>query len=56
MVVAANLQNKGWELHHGLFSIKGSLTQEKLDQLIDESGINKTKLMIDMGKMKLTIS
>ena len=26
MVVAANLQNKGWELHHGLFSIKGSLT------------------------------
>ena len=50
MVVAANLQNKGWELHHGLFSIKGSLTQKKLDQIIDESGINKTKLMIDIGK------
>ena len=50
MVVAANLQNKGWELHHGLFSIKGSLTQEKLDQIITQSGINKTKLMIDIGK------
>ena len=50
MVVAANLQNKGWELHHGLFSIQGSLTQKKLDQIIDESGINKTKLMIDIGK------
>jgi len=50
MVVAANLQNKGWEMHHGLFSIKGSLTQEKLDQIIIESEINKTKLMIDIGK------
>lgn len=50
MVVAANLQNKGWEMHHGLFTIKGSITQEKLDQVIIESGINKTKLMIDIGK------
>ena len=50
MVVAANLQKKGWEMHHGLFTVKGSLTQEKLDQIIVESEINKTKLMIDMGK------
>ena len=50
MVVAANIQNKGWEMHHGLFSVKGSLTQEKLDQIIIESEINKTKLMIDIGK------
>lgn len=50
MVVAANLQNKGWEMHHGLFTVKGSLTQEKLDQIIIDSEINKTKLMIDIGK------
>ena len=50
MVVAANLQGKGWDLHHGLFSVKGSLTQQKLDQIIIDSEINKTKLMIDMGK------
>ena len=50
MVVAANLQNKGWEMHHGLFTIKGSLTQEKLDQIIINSEINKTKLMIDIGR------
>ena len=50
MVVAANLQGKGWDLHHGLFTIKGSLTQQKLDQIIIDSEINKTKLMIDMGK------
>ena len=50
MVVSANLQGKGWDLHHGLFSVKGSLTQQKLDQIIIDSEINKTKLMIDMGK------
>ena len=50
MVVAANLQNKGWDLHNGLFSVKGSLTQEKLDKIIIESKINKTKLMIDIGR------
>ena len=50
MVVAANLQNKGWEMHHRLFTVKGSLTQEKLDQIIIDSEINKTKLMIDIGK------
>ena len=50
MVVAANLQNKGWEMHHRLFTIKGNLTQEKLDQIIIDSKINKTKLMIDIGK------
>ena len=50
MVVAANLQGKGWDLHHGLFTVKGSLTQQKLDQIIIDIQINKTKLMIDMGK------
>ena len=50
MVVAANLQGKGWDLHHGLFTVKGSLTQQKLDQIIIDSEINKTKLMIDIGK------
>ena len=50
MVVAANLQGKGWDLHHGLFNVQGSLTQQKLDQIIINLEINKTKLMIDMGK------
>ena len=50
MVVAANLQGKGWDLHHGLFTVKGSLTQQKLDEIINDTQINKTKLMIDMGK------
>jgi protein-disulfide isomerase len=50
MVVAANYQEKGTELHNALFSIQGSLTQEKLDQIIIDLDINKNKLRIDMGK------
>ena len=50
MVVAANYQDKGTELHNGLFSMSGSITQEKLDQLIKDLDINVTKLRIDMGK------
>ena len=50
MVVAANLQGKGWDLHHGLFTVQGSLTQQKLDKIIFDLEINKTKLMIDIGK------
>ena len=53
MVVAANLQGKGWDLHHGLFTVQGNLTQQKLDQIIIDSKINKTKLMIDMGKNEI---
>ena len=50
MVIAANYQNKGTELHNNLFSISGSLTQEKLDKLILNLDINITKLRIDMEK------
>ena len=50
MVIAANYQNKGTELHNDLFSISGSLTQEKLDKLISNLDINITKLRIDMEK------
>tara|TARA_Y100000590_G_C15414188_1_gene898776 strand:+ start:166 stop:792 length:627 start_codon:yes stop_codon:yes gene_type:complete len=50
MVVAANFQNKGIELHNEIFSIEGSLNQEKLMQAIKKVGINEPKLSIDMGK------
>ena len=50
MVIAANYQNKGTELHNDLFSISGSLTQEKLDKLISNLDINIKKLRIDMEK------
>ena len=43
-VVAASFQDKGFDLHHSIFSMPGSITQKKLDQAIEKSGINKTLL------------
>ena len=50
MVVAANIQGKGNDFHNALFEIPGSLTQEKLNQIISDLEINRNKLMIDIGK------
>ena len=58
MVIAANMQNKGFELHNELFSIEGSLNQKKLDEILDKLEINKLKLKIDISKeeIKNTVS
>ena len=53
MVIAANMQNKGFELHNELFSIEGSLNQKKLDEILDKLEINKVKLRIDIGKEEI---
>jgi protein-disulfide isomerase len=48
IVIAASIQDKGFELHHALFSIEGSITTDKLQESIKISGINEVKLKIDM--------
>ena len=48
--IAANMQGKGMEFHNQLFSMQGSITKKKLDDVIDKINLNKTKLMIDIGK------
>ena len=53
IAIAASMQNKGFELHHALFSIEGSITSEKLEASIKEAGINEIKLKIDMEKDKV---
>ena len=50
MVVAANMQNKGIELHNALFGVDGNLNNDKLKQIIEELEINNAKLNIDMSK------
>jgi len=50
IAIAASMQNKGFELHHALFSLEGSITSEKLQESIKEAGINEIKLKIDMEK------
>jgi len=48
VAIAANMQNKGFDLHNSLFSIQGSITAEKLQESILESGLDEIKLKIDM--------
>jgi protein-disulfide isomerase len=50
MAIAANYQQKGFEFHHAILSISGSLNQEKLNQAIKDSGVNSIKLKIDSAK------
>ena len=50
MVVAATFQNKGNEFHNEIFSIQGTLNQEKLDKIIKKLEINQIQLQVDMSK------
>ena len=48
--IAASYQNKGLEFHDELFSIKGSINQEKLEQVVNKVGLDILKLRIDITK------
>tara|TARA_Y100001970_G_scaffold259736_1_gene341049 strand:+ start:331 stop:954 length:624 start_codon:yes stop_codon:yes gene_type:complete len=48
--IAANMQGKGMEFHHEIFSIEGSITSEKLNEAIKKSGVNQIKFQIDLEK------
>lgn len=48
--IAANMQGKGFEFHHEIFSIEGSITNEKLNDAITKSGVNQLKFQIDLEK------
>ena len=50
MVVAANIQNKGIELHNAIFGIEGNLNNEKIKQIVADLDINGAKLNIDMSR------
>ena len=50
IAIAASMQNKGFEFHHAIFSLEGSITSEKLQESIKEAGINEVKLKIDMER------
>ena len=53
IVIAANFQNKGFDLHHSIFSITGPITQKKFDDIIAKSEINITQLNIDILKPEI---
>ena len=55
MVVAANMQNKGIELHNAIFGIEGNINNDKLNKIIEDLEINSAKFNIDMTKEKVQI-
>jgi len=50
IAIAANMQGKGFDFHHKIFTIQGSITSEKLTNSIKDSGINEIKLKIDIER------
>ena len=49
MAIAATMQGKGFEFHHSLFSMEGSITNEKLQDSIKELKLDNDRLTIDMN-------
>ena len=45
LVLAANYQDKGFEIHHALLTQKGSITEEKISEILIESEINMEKIL-----------
>ena len=53
IAIAASMQGKGFEFHHSIFSIQGSITSEKLAEAITKSGVNEVQLKIDMNETQV---
>ena len=53
MAIAATMQGKGFEFHHSLFSMEGSITNEKLLDSIKESKLDNDQLTIDMNSIEV---
>ncbi len=48
--IAANMQGKGFEFHHEIFTMQGTITHEKLKEAVTKSGVNEIKFKIDLEK------
>ena len=50
IAIAASMQGKGFEFHDYIFTLQGSITNEKLKESIKRADINEVKLAIDLDK------
>ena len=50
IAIAASMQGKGFEFHDSIFTIQGSITNEKLKESIKKADINEVKLAIDLDR------
>ena len=53
LVLAANYQDKGFEIHHALLTQKGSITEEKISEILIESEINMEKIAKDLERIEI---
>jgi len=50
IAIAAGMQGKGFEFHDYIFTVQGSITNEKLKESIKKANINEVKLAIDLDR------
>ena len=53
MVLAANYQNKGYDLHHALFTKKGAITVEKIGNILQELNIDTELMREDLKRTEI---
>ena len=53
LVLAANYQNKGFDLHHAILTQKGSITEEKIINIMNELKINSEKMSKDLERKEI---
>ena len=53
LVLAANYQNKGYEIHHALLTQKGALTEKKINKIILDSNIDYEKIKKDLERPEI---
>ena len=53
IVLAANYQDKGFDLHHAILTQKGSITEEKIINIMNELKINSEKMSKDLERKEI---
>lgn len=53
LVLAANYQDKGFDIHHALLTQKGSLTEEKINQIMKDVKIDLQKIQEDLKRNEI---
>ena len=53
LVLAANYQGKGFEVHHAILTQKGSITEDKVENLIQKLEIDTEKIREDLKRVEI---
>ena len=53
LVLAANYQGKGFEIHHAILTEKGSITEDKINKIMKELKIDTEKIKKDLNRPEI---